>query len=281
MPQNYLGSTAFDLAQNQTYPVKTLAGSKRPREPIVSSESQPLQEARMFNDVSNITSALTHHRHQSSASAERTRIEASEIFEVNTKGPSNSNDREAFHKKAVPSTPLSSLNPLLSLSHARYSLPPTLVENLASLGIQSIYPWQSSCLLGRGLLTGEKNLVYTAPTGGGKSLVADVLMLKRVVEDRTKKAILVLPYVALVQEKLKWLRKVVEGIKKISNPLSQTDSQLPSWRKKYRNDSLRVVGFFGGSKTRATWSDVDVAVCTIEKVISVTLTEGVIVSRSC
>ena len=50
-------------------------------------------------------------------------------------------------------------------------------------------------------LLGEKNLVYTAPTGGGKSLVADVLMLKRVLE--SKKAILVLPYVALVQEKLK------------------------------------------------------------------------------
>ena len=44
------------------------------------------------------------------------------------------------------------------------------------------------------------------------SLVADVLMLKRIIEDPTKKAILVLPYVALVQEKLQWLRKVVDGV---------------------------------------------------------------------
>lgn len=67
------------------------------------------------------------------------------------------------------------------------------MKNLTRLGIDSIYPWQSSCLLGRGVLNGKTNLVYSAPTGGGKSLVADVLMLRRVIEDPQKKAILVLP----------------------------------------------------------------------------------------
>ncbi|KAL8680917.1 MAG: hypothetical protein Q9186_002929 [Xanthomendoza sp. 1 TL-2023] len=110
--------------------------------------------------------------------------------------------------------PSSSMNPLLELSHSRYGLPDSLVKNFASLGIKYIYPWQSSCLLGRGLLTGEKNLVYTAPTGGGKSLVADVLMLKRVLENPHTKAMLVLPYVALVQEKANWLRRAVEGVDK-------------------------------------------------------------------
>jgi CRISPR/Cas system-associated endonuclease/helicase Cas3 len=52
-------------------------------------------------------------------------------------------------------------------------------------------------------LTGEQNLIYTAPTGGGKSLVANVLVLESINECPTKKGILVLPYVALVQEKLK------------------------------------------------------------------------------
>ena len=59
---------------------------------------------------------------------------------------------------------------------------------MASLGIKSIYPWQSDCLIRSGALGGEKNLVYTAPTGGGRSLIADVLMLK-VIED-PKKALL-------------------------------------------------------------------------------------------
>ena len=171
---------------------------------------------------------------------------------------------------------------MLSLSHARYGLSETLVKNFASLGINSIYPWQSSCLLGHGLLSGEKNLVYTAPTGnifynfrfhladfvvigGGKSLIADVLMLKRVIKEPSKKAILVLPYVALVQEKLKWLRKVVEGVRKSVQSLSQSETQRLKWRKPY-DSSVRVVGFFGGSKARATWADVDVAICTIEKV---------------
>jgi len=46
-------------------------------------------------------------------------------------------------------------------------------------------------------LTGERNLVYTAQTGGGKSLIAGILLLKKVIEQPAKKAILVLPYVAL------------------------------------------------------------------------------------
>ena len=45
-------------------------------------------------------------------------------------------------------------------------------------------------------------------------MVADILLLKKVIEQPAKKAILVLPYVALVQEKLKWLRRVVGGVTK-------------------------------------------------------------------
>ena len=159
-----------------------------------------------------------------------------------------------------------SQNPLLSLAHPKYGLPQTLVRNFASLGIKSIYPWQSSCLLGRGLLDGSRNLVYTAPTGGGKSLVADILMLKRVIEDPMKKAILVLPYVALVQEKLKWLRRACDGVQKDSVSVTQSGCEPPQWRRPH-DRSVRVAGFFGGSKARASWRDVDIAVCTIEKVI--------------
>ena len=45
--------------------------------------------------------------------------------------------------------------------------------------------------------------MYTAPTGGGKSLVAEILMLKHGIENHAQKAIVVLPYVALVQGKVK------------------------------------------------------------------------------
>lgn len=177
---------------------------------------------------------------------------------------------EYSQRQAARSTPSASLNPLLRLSHPSYGLPESLVRNFASLGIDNIYPWQSSCLLGRGILTGEKNLVYSAPTGGGKSLVADVLMLKRVIEDPKKKAILVLPYVALVQEKLQWLRKVVDGVSRtyVEEPIDSSVSRERQARRTQPCSAIRVAGFFGGTKAfrGAKWSDIDIAICTFEKV---------------
>lgn len=172
---------------------------------------------------------------------------------------------EYSQRKAFPSTPTPAHDALLRLSHPAYRLPKPLVANLEALGIRSIYPWQKQCLLGPGLLKGERNLVYSAPTGGGKSLVADVLMLKKVLEDRQAKALLVLPYVALVQEKVRWLRNVVNGISRESVTGPITESERKFWRKRIDEDTVRVVGFFGGSKIKPTWADFDIAVCTMEK----------------
>lgn len=185
-------------------------------------------------------------------------------------GPGKDGPFEYTQRQAFPSTPTATLDPLLSLLHPAYGLPGRLRANFASQGIKSIYPWQKQCLLGPGLLNGEKNLVYSAPTGGGKSLVADVLMLKRVLEDRDAKAILVLPYVALVQEKVRWLRNVVNGISReaLGQKEQFENEKQKFWAQRADKDTIRVVGFFGGSKIRATWSDFDIAVCTIEKVSS-------------
>ncbi|KAL1970531.1 hypothetical protein VTN77DRAFT_4175 [Rasamsonia byssochlamydoides] len=197
---------------------------------------------------------------RAASTSQRPRIAASEIRPASGAVPAGHDLSPEV--EGAPSTP-STQNPLLSLQHPRYGLPPALVANFAALGIDSIYPWQASCLLGRGHLTGEKNLLYTAPTGGGKSLVADVLMLKRVIENPQRKAILVLPYVALVQEKLKWLRRVVQDVEK--NVDDQDDVAMPKRRWKQQQKEIRVTGFFGGSKSRSTWADTDIAVCTIEK----------------
>jgi CRISPR/Cas system-associated endonuclease/helicase Cas3 len=180
-----------------------------------------------------------------------------------------SNEQSEYsQRKAWAATPTSTQDPYLSLDHPAYDLPPKIVENLFSMGIKSIYPWQKACLLGPGLLSGERNLVYSAPTGGGKSLVADVLMLKRVIEDREAKAILVLPYVALVQEKVRWLRRVVSGFsrREMEEQQEEDHERNSFWAPRADKDTIRVVGFFGGSKIRAGWADFDVAVCTIEKV---------------
>jgi replicative superfamily II helicase len=146
-------------------------------------------------------------------------------------------------------------------------MPQQLTSNFESLGVHWIYPRQSSCLLGKGLLSGETNLSYTARTGGGKSLVADILLLKRIIEEPTNKAIVVLPYVALVQEKLEWLRKLVEGMSKNMESFVEQDLEAsPRLRRKTPHSHIRVAGFFGGSRARQIWVDIDIAVCTIEKV---------------
>ncbi|KAJ6787290.1 hypothetical protein PWT90_01711 [Aphanocladium album] len=177
-------------------------------------------------------------------------------------GPQPVGDGEYTQRQKIAATPSSTLDPELHLSHVVYGLPPRLVENFAALGINHIYPWQRNCLKGPGLLPGERNLVYCAPTGGGKSLVADLLMLKRVLHRRESKALLVLPYVALVQEKVRWLRQLVEGLT-FPAP-AEKDAHAP-FNARLTPDGLRVVGFFGGGKVRATWDDFDIGICTLEK----------------
>ena len=239
---------------HQRYTTTPTNGIKRPYDKISLGSADTV-----LRDITNHATP----KRQVHLDLARNRFAASSIVDLS----SDLHDQpQTLHGTASTSAlPGPSQNPLLSLSHPRYALPQSVVQNFAGLGIRCIYPWQSSCLLGRGLLEGEKNLVYTAPTGGGKSLVADVLMLKRVIEDPAKKAILVLPYVALVQEKVKWLRKIVEGVRNNALGPNQAEPNMPKWRRRH-DSSVRVVGFFGGSKAKTNWLDIDIAVCTIEKV---------------
>ena len=52
----------------------------------------------------------------------------------------------------------------------------------AAKGLTSLYPWQAAALE-EGI--DGSNLVYIAPTSGGKSLVAEVLMLQRLAQTCT------------------------------------------------------------------------------------------------
>ncbi|PTB65349.1 hypothetical protein BBK36DRAFT_1205038 [Trichoderma citrinoviride] len=198
------------------------------------------------------------------------RLSASKIVTFNA----SEDPSEYTQRRVYAATPSSSIDPELNLAHPVYNLPPQLVHNFASLGIKQIYPWQKSCLKGPGLLTGAKNLVYCAPTGGGKSLVADLLMLKRIIEEPESKALLILPYVALVQEKVRWLRTVVQGLAPNIDPEALEKQKANSiWRLRPDHDSLKVVGFFGGGKIRSTWQDFDIGICTLEKLRAVVLDE--------
>lgn len=59
---------------------------------------------------------------------------------------------------------------------------------------------QGECLCQPGVLSG-RSLVYCAPTSGGKSIVAEILALRRLLTTG-KPFMLVLPFVALCAEKV-------------------------------------------------------------------------------
>ncbi|KAI0200061.1 P-loop containing nucleoside triphosphate hydrolase protein [Astrocystis sublimbata] len=246
--QTTVESVALQHRSLSTTP--TVVGSKRSISDV--GNSAPADSSRRF-----------HFQKASGVGREPPRLTASEISAIET--ASITHPSEYSQRNVLSATPTASADASLSLSFPRYALPEPLVKNLNGLGIKEIYPWQKHCLLGPGLLNGSKNLVYSAPTGGGKSLVADILMLKRILEDRDAKALLILPYVALVQEKVRWLRNIVQEIKKKPADIDKRDEKPRLWQKRADEDTVRVIGFFGGSKIRQTWSDFDIGVCTFEK----------------
>jgi hypothetical protein len=85
-----------------------------------------------------------------------------------------------------------------------FGLPP-LVKSLLkeNRGICQLYAWQKECLCLPRVLDGG-NLLYSLPTGGGKTLVAEILILRQLLLLR-RDVLLILPYVSLVQEKVREL----------------------------------------------------------------------------
>lgn len=125
----------------------------------------------------------------------------------------------------------------------RQYLSPDVAERLAHGPLDQfrLYPWQA-CALMRVIGSGG-NLVYCAPTSGGKSLVADVLLLRNLMATG-RPGMVVLPYVALCEEKAARLERVMDT--------------LPG--------ALRVKRFFGTESSRTILdSDTGCLVCTIEK----------------
>ncbi|XP_074665096.1 LOW QUALITY PROTEIN: DNA polymerase theta [Strix aluco] len=122
---------------------------------------------------------------------------------------------------------------------ANWGLPKAVLEKYHSLGVVQMFEWQAECLMLGQVLEG-KNLVYSAPTSAGKTLVAELLILKRVLETR-KKALLILPFVSVAKEKKCYLQAL------------------------FQEADVRVEGYMGSMSPAGRFSALDVAVCTIEK----------------
>lgn len=156
--------TSFQSIQEQQTAHNTVssAGQKR-------SWSSIDGESKATSGSNSVAHAPIRFQRAVSLPAAPGQLTASKIVDLRDQGGIS----EYSQRLRIAATPSSSLDPELDLAHSSYDLPASLISNFASLGIKQIYPWQRNCLKGPGLLSGTKNLVYSAPTGGGKSLVAD------------------------------------------------------------------------------------------------------------
>ncbi|KAI5732839.1 hypothetical protein M8J76_004718 [Diaphorina citri] len=105
---------------------------------------------------------------------------------------------------------VSVLNTQAKLCLKSWGLPASIVDGYAEKGIHEMFPWQVECLTKDGVLAG-RNLVYTAPTSAGKTMVAEILMMKTVLE-RKKKVLFILPFVSVVREKVHYFQKLYKGV---------------------------------------------------------------------
>ncbi|KAM3724296.1 Helicase POLQ-like [Dirofilaria immitis] len=66
--------------------------------------------------------------------------------------------------------------------------------------ISTFYEWQKQCLNDKNLINGT-NMIVSMATGAGKTLIAEIMMLREVIV-RRRNCILIVPYIAIAQEKV-------------------------------------------------------------------------------
>ncbi|KAK6623671.1 hypothetical protein RUM43_009523 [Polyplax serrata] len=129
------------------------------------------------------------------------------------------------------------------LSLSTWGLPDKVLQFYQSKGITRMFEWQLECLTLGGVLD-SGNLVYSAPTSAGKTLVAEILIAKTVFEVQ-RKALVILPFVSVVREKMFYFQNM------------------------YASSGIHVEGYMGGHTPCVSFKQVSVAVCTIEKANSI------------
>jgi superfamily II DNA or RNA helicase len=120
-----------------------------------------------------------------------------------------------------------------------WGVPDLVIEGYKAKGITELKPWQRECLsVDSGAPLQGRSLVFSAPTAGGKTLVAEMLMLKALLAG--KRCMYIVPLRALADEKARHLVRVWAGL------------------------SVRIKAQIGGKSNRLSLGEVDVVICTIE-----------------
>lgn len=88
---------------------------------------------------------------------------------------------------------------------SNWNLPQSVVNEYRKKNVIEMFDWQCECLKNPKVLFERSNLVYSAPTSAGKTLVSEIIMIKNIVE-LNKKALFILPFVSVVREKTFYLQ---------------------------------------------------------------------------
>ncbi|VDK68620.1 unnamed protein product [Litomosoides sigmodontis] len=118
-------------------------------------------------------------------------------------------------------------------------VPDEIAAGYIEHGIQALLSWQLDVLNNQSLRGPQYgNVIFSAPTSSGKTIVAELIAVNTVLQLRCK-AVFVFPYVSLSKEKFLILQKI------------------------WRRVDLRVSAFIGSHSS--SFQDWDASVCTIEK----------------
>ncbi|RLU26959.1 hypothetical protein DMN91_000758 [Ooceraea biroi] len=121
-----------------------------------------------------------------------------------------------------------------SVEHSSFYGLPDIIKKLIQdvKGIRELYQWQEECL--KLATTTKKNLIYTLPTSGGKTLVAEILMFREIICNK-KSAIFILPYVALVQEKVQSMAILTLKLGFLVEEYAGTKGRYPPIKRRRKN----------------------------------------------
>ncbi len=100
-------------------------------------------------------------------------------------------------------------------------LNPELYNVIIKEGIEELRPAQEKAIL-NGLLD-KNNLLVCTPTASGKTLIAEIAMLNRILNEHVK-AVYIVPLKALANEKLKEFKRKYEHLIKIALSIGDFDS---------------------------------------------------------
>jgi DNA polymerase theta len=148
-----------------------------------------------------------------------------------------------------------------------WGLPELVLMRYRQRGITGMFEWQAECLR-LGNVLGGGNLVYSAPTSAGKTLVAEILLIKRVLETK-KKGLFILPFIALAREKM-FALQVGAGSMPLCTAVVLADKGLKckqrlAFQHLLQDVHVRVGCFVGSQAPVGGFKRIDIAVCTIEK----------------